>query len=168
MEGGKINLGVINSQRTFNKPKLTTGGDKMKQLKLNSFLDKGTNSVNVEIVNLPAEIKNRLITSLTEWVNKNTNIIGEKWKERIIKEIRKFKSKRATIPTVAGFAMWAFCVINNLGVVSTIGVDGFAISDSTWERGFDKKTTEKLLLWVSEAVKLMQIPKEVAEQFGWG
>jgi len=140
----------------------------MKQLKLNSFLSDSSKIKSCTIVNLPAEIKNKLIESLNEWVNKNGDVIGEKWKERIIKEIRKFRSKKATIPVVAGFAMWAFCVINNLGVVSTIGIDGFAISDSTWKRGFDKKTTERLLLWLSEAVKLMQIPKEVAEQFGWG
>ena len=118
--------------------------------------------------NLPAEIKNRLITSLTEWLNKNSNIINEKWKERIEKEIRKFRKMRATISTVAGFAMWCFCIINNLGVVSGIGIDGYRILDSTWERGFDRKTTERLLLWIHQAVKLTNIPKEIAEQLGWG
>jgi len=74
---------------------------------------------------------------------------------------------KPTIPTVAGFAMWAFCLVNNLGVVSTVGIDGYAISDTAWERGFDRKTTEKLLTWVAEAIRLMCIPKEFAEQLGW-
>ena len=121
-----------------------------------------------DIPNLPAEIKNRLITSLIEWLNKNSNIINEKWKKHIEKEIRKFRKMKATIPTVAGFAMWTLCIVNQLGVISGIGVNGYVISDSTWERGFDKSTTEKLLLWVSEAVKLTHIPKEIAEQLGWG
>ena len=121
-----------------------------------------------DIPNLPAKIKNRLITSLIEWLHKNSNIINEKWKKHIEKEIRKFRKMKATIPTVAGFAMWCFCTINNLGVVSGIGMDGYMILDSTWERGFDRKTTERLLLWISEAVKLTNIPKEIAEQLGWG
>ena len=120
-----------------------------------------------DIPNLPAEIKNRLITSLIEWLNKNSNIINEKWKKHILKEIRKFRKMRATIPVVAGFAMWTFCIVNQLGVTSTIGQDGFAISDSTWERGFDRKTTKRLLLWISEAIRLTSIPVKMAAQLGW-
>ena len=134
----------------------------MRQPHLNDFLSFGDN-----VIHLPAEIKDRLITSLTEWLNKNSNLIDDKWKKRILKEIRKFRKMRATIPTVAGFAMWCFCIVNNLGVVSSIGVNGYVILDSTWERGFDKKTTERLLIWISEAVKLTNIPKEIAEQLGW-
>ena len=138
----------------------------MKQSRLTDFnMDVAMYKTNIP--NLPAEIKDRLITSLVEWLNKNTNLIDEKWKERIEKEIRKFRKMRATIPTVAGFAMWTFCTINNLGVISTIGQDGFAISDSTWKKGFDRKTTEKLLLWISEAIKLTNIPVIIAEQLGW-
>lgn len=139
----------------------------MKQTRLVDF---NTNIAmyKADIPNLPAKIKNRLITSLIEWLNKNSNIINEKWKKHIEKEIRKFRKMKATIPTVAGFAMWCFCTINNLGVVSGIGMDGYMILDSTWERGFDRKTTERLLLWISEAVKLTNIPKEIAEQLGWG
>ena len=135
----------------------------MKQLKLNSFFDGSSESESCTIVNLPAEIKSRLIESLTEWINKNSNVIGEKWKKHIEKEIRKFKLKRATISTVAGFAMWAFCIVNNLGVASSIGQDGF-VFDS---KEFDENTTKKLLLWINEAVRLTNIPKEVAEQLGW-
>ena len=138
----------------------------MKQARLVDF---NTNIAmyKASIPNLPAEIKDRLITSFMEWLNKNSNIINEKWKKRILKEIRKFRKMRATIPVVAGFAMWTLCIVNQLGVISGIGVNGYAISDNTWERGFDKSTTEKLLLWVSEAVKLTHIPKEIAEQLGW-
>ena len=121
-----------------------------------------------DIPNLPAEIKDRLITSFMEWLNKNSNLIDDRWKKRILKEIRKFRKMRATIPVVAGFAMWTLCIVNQLGVTSGIGIDGYTILDSTWERGFDKSTTEKLLLWVSEAVKLTHIPKEIAEQLGGG
>ena len=117
--------------------------------------------------NLPSEIKERLITSLMDWLNKNSELIGEKWKKRIEKEIRKFRKTKPTITTVAGFAMWCFCIINNLGVISTIGQDGFTISDTTWKRGFDRKTTERLLLWISEIVKLTNIPVKIAEQLGW-
>ena len=138
----------------------------MRQLHLNDFLSFSDN-IKASIIHLPAEIKDRLITSLTEWLNKNSNLIDDKWKKRILKEIRKFRKMRATIPTVAGFAMWCFCIVNNLGVVSSIGVNGYVILDSTWERGFDKKTTERLLIWISEAVKLTNIPKEIAEQLGW-
>lgn len=134
----------------------------MRQPHLNDFLSFSDN-----VIHLPAEIKRRLITSFMEWLNKNSNLIDDKWKKRILKEIRKFRKMRATIPTVAGFAMWCFCIVNNLGVVSSIGVNGYVILDSTWERGFDKKTTERLLLWISEAVKLTNIPKEIAEQLGW-
>ena len=139
----------------------------MKQTRLVDF---NTNIAmhKASILNLPAEIKDRLIASLTEWLNKNSNLIDDRWKKRILKEIRKFRKMKATIPTVAGFAMWCFCTINNLGVVSGIGMDGYMILDSTWERGFDRKTTERLLLWIHQAVKLTNIPKEIAEQLGWG
>jgi len=120
-----------------------------------------------EGVNLPNVIKQRLIEALEEWLRKNNKIIGEKWENKIRKEIGKFRTQRATIPRVAGFAMWCFCTINNLGVISTIGQNGYAISDTAWKRGFDKKTTERLVLWCSEAIKLTNIPKDVAEQLGW-
>lgn len=122
----------------------------------------------LDSVHLPDLVKQRLVESLEEWVSKNINVIGEKWSDKIRKEIRKFKKQRATIPRVAGFAMWCFCLINNLGVVSTIGEDGYAISESTWKRGFDRDSTKRLLFWCSEAVKLLRIPKEIAECFGWG
>ena len=83
------------------------------------------------------------------------------------KELRKFKEKKATVPIVAGFAMWILCTINNLGVISGIGANGYVISDETWRRGFDKKTTEKLLFWIAEAMRLTKIPYEVAKQLGW-
>ena len=142
----------------------------MKQLRLNAFLRETTENTKENrstVVNLPAEIKSRLVTLLEEWAGNNADVIGEKWKKRIYEEIRKFKSKKPTIPTVAGFAMWTFCTINNLGVISAIGQDGFVVSDSTWKNGFDEGTTKRLLLWVSEAIKLMQIPKETAKQLGW-
>jgi len=118
-------------------------------------------------VNLPNVIKQKLIEVLEEWLDRNGKIIGEKWENKIRKEIGKFRTQRATIPRVAGFAMWCFCTINNLGVISTIGQNGYAISDTAWKRGFDKKTTERLVLWCSEAIKLTNIPKDVAKQLGW-
>jgi len=124
------------------------------------------------MLNLPAEIKERLISTFEDWLKENIHLIKnerirERWRKNIEREIRKFRKMKPTIPAVAGFAMWVFCLVNNLGVVSTVGIDGYAISDVTWERGFDRKTTEKLIMWVSEALKLMQIPKGVAEELGW-
>ena len=118
-------------------------------------------------VNLPNTIKQRLIEALEDWLDKNGKIIGKKWENKIRKELRKFRVQRATITKIAGFGMWCFCTINNLGAVSAIGRNGFVISDTTWKRGYDKKTTEKLVLWCREAIKLINIPKEIAERFGW-
>ncbi|HDN74288.1 hypothetical protein DRP04_02665 [Archaeoglobales archaeon] len=114
----------------------------------------------------PVMIKQKLIEALEEWLNKN-NKIGEKWENLIRRELRKFENEKATISIVAGFALWAFNLICNFGVTAVVGTEGYKVSESTWEKGFDRKTTENLLFWINEAVKLMQIPKEVAEVMGW-
>ena len=125
-------------------------------------------------MNFVAEVKLRLSKAFEDWLNTNLNRIKFKnekikrqWGKNLEKELKTFGSKRATIPTVAGFALWAFNIICNLGVTAVIGIDGYKVYESTWERSFDRKTTENLLFWICEAVKLMQIPKEVAEVIGW-
>ena len=125
-------------------------------------------------MNFVAEVKVKLSKAFEDWLNTNLDCIKFKnekikkqWRRNLEKELKKFESRDATIPTVAGFALWAFNIICNFGVTAVIGDDGYKVNESTWEKGFDRKTTENLLFWINEAVKLMQIPKEVAEVMGW-
>jgi len=125
-------------------------------------------------MNFVAEVKGKLSKAFRNWIDTNLDRIKFKnekikrqWRRNLEKELKKFENREATIPTVAGFALWAFNIICNFGVTAVIGVDGYKVNESTWERGFDRKTTENLLFWINEAVRLMQIPKEVAEVMGW-
>jgi len=125
-------------------------------------------------MNFVAEVKSRLSEAFRNWINTNLDVIKfknekikKRWKRTLEKELKKFENRDATIPTVAGFALWAFNMICNFGVTAVVGANGYKVYESTWERGFDRKTTENLLFWINEAVKLVQIPKEVAEVMGW-
>jgi len=125
-------------------------------------------------MNFVEEVKGRLSKAFEDWINTNLDHIKFKnekikrqWRRKLEKELKKFENRDATIPSVAGFALWAFNTICNFGVTAVIGDDGYKVNESTWEKGFDRKTTENLLFWINEAVKLMQIPKEVAEVMGW-
>jgi len=125
-------------------------------------------------MNFVAEVKVKLSKAFEDWINTNLDRIKFKnekikrqWRRKLEKELKKFENRDATIPTVVGFALWAFNIICNFGVTAVIGEDGYKVNKSTWEKGFDRKTTENLLFWINEAVKLMQIPKEVAEVMGW-
>ena len=125
-------------------------------------------------MNFVAEVKVKLSKAFEDWINANLDRIKFKnekikkqWRRNLEKELKKFENRDATIPTVAGFALWAFNIICNFGVTAVIGDDGYKVNESTWEKGFDRKTTENLLFWISKAIELMQIPKEVAEVMGW-
>ena len=109
--------------------------------------------------------KHKLSEAFKEWIDKNLDRIDfkdekirERLKRKLKKELNDFERRKATVPVVVGFALWCFALINNLGVSSAIGVRGYVISDSTWEKGFDQKTTERLLYWINEAVKLIYFP----------
>jgi len=125
-------------------------------------------------MNFVAEVKGRLSKAFKDWINANLDRIKFKnekikrqWRKTLEKELKKFENRDATIPTVAGFALWAFNMICNFGVTAVVGANGYKVYESTWEKGFDRKTTENLLFWISKAIELMQIPKEVAEVMGW-
>lgn len=121
----------------------------------------------MQIPNLPDLIKDKLVESMNEWLDEHRDLIGEKWEKRLRREVKKFSKERATIPSVAGFAMWCYQSVCNLGVLGGFGVYGYAIHEVTWERGFDKKTTEKLFMWCCEALKLTRVHPELAKQLGW-
>jgi len=57
-------------------------------------------------------------------------------------------------------------VMGNMGVEAGVGVDGFTVFDTTWERGFDRQTTIRLLVAIMTALKLMVVPPEVAKVAG--
>jgi len=139
----------------------------VKQLKLDDFEGKQEVPATIISINIPAYVKERLTDSLNEWLNKHRDMLGS-WHDKMVKELNKFRKMQPKIPAVAGFGMWLFCVLNNIGVTATIGRDGFAILDSTWKRGFDRKTTEKLMLWIQQAVRLTNIHPEFAKKVGWG
>jgi len=122
-----------------------------------------------DIPNIPLWVKNRLIEAWQLWLDRNNNLIPEGWVKKIRKELTKFEKKMdARIPTISGFAMWSFCIVNQLGVRSSITSNGFTILNSTWVRGFDRDTTELLLLWINQAIKLTNIHPEIARNLGWG
>jgi len=111
--------------------------------------------------------KQVLIEAVDNWLSNNKELIGEKIEKRIRRELRKFSKDRPTIPSICGFALWIFQMMGNLGVVAGVGVDGYTVFEATWERGFDRRSTERLLLAISNTLKLMQIPYEFAKREGW-
>jgi len=112
------------------------------------------------------ETKRMLAEAFEAWVERHRNMMSDRWYRRLRSELNRFRRQNVTIPIVAGFAMWVFNVMGGMGVVAGVGPDGFTVFDTTWERGFDRQTTNRLLLAIMLALKLMSVPPEVAKEVG--
>ena len=113
----------------------------------------------------PNIVKQKLIETFNKWLEKHRTLIGYNWYRTLKNELKKSKKNAPTIPNVCGLAMWIFQGLGNLGVVASIGIDGFQIYG--FERPFNKEITEDVLYWCSKALKLTKIPKEIAKEQEW-
>jgi len=102
-------------------------------------------------------LKIQLVKAWDEWLKANSKIIPENWLNKIRKDISKLEKKEPSATMVGGFAMWSFANLSNFGIVSCMGVNGYAISDAVWRVGFDRGTTENLLRWCREALMFAQL-----------
>lgn len=112
------------------------------------------------------ETKRMLVEAFEAWIERHRGMMSDRWYRRLRSELNRFRRQNATIPIVAGFAMWVFNVIGNMGVEAGVGPDGFTVFDTTWQRGFDRQTTNRLLVAIMTALKLMYIPPDVAKVAG--
>jgi hypothetical protein len=95
----------------------------------------------------------QLLNSFNDWLEANKNNIHPKLYNRIRKELRKVKVDN--IVSVIGTAMWMFQILGNVGVGAGIGPNDYVIQ--YMNENIDRKTTERLLLMISTALKLQYI-----------
>jgi len=109
--------------------------------------------------------KDNLLEALDEWVERNKDVIGEKLANRLKKEAKRFSREYAEEEEfskeaiVGGFSLWLFHVLHILGVkCSAIGgkIEEITILPETWEKGFDKQSTERLVRTIKHAFSISQ------------
>jgi hypothetical protein len=90
------------------------------------------------------------------WIDRNRNMIDPRWVRRLERELSKVHTD--TVPGVVGAAMWMFNMISNMGVLATVGLDGYKVLNYS---GFDEESTNRLLISISAALHLQLIPPEM-------
>ena len=95
----------------------------------------------------------QLLNSFNDWLETNKNNFHPKLYNKLRKQLRKVKIDN--IASVIGTAMWMFQILGNVGVGAGVGPDGYVIQYIN--NNIDRKTTERLLVVISTALKLQYI-----------
>jgi hypothetical protein len=96
------------------------------------------------------------VRAFREWLDANRDRIHPRWVRRLERELRRVNT--STVPGVVGGALWMFNMLANLGVLATVGLDGYKVYDYSV---FDRRTTDRLLARISIALHLQFIPREL-------
>ena len=99
-----------------------------------------------------AECRKELSEKFLTWLNKNRERIGDKWYEKLLKNFRKEKMDKNT--DVFGVSLWMLNMISNLGVMASVGLDGYEIHKIY--NNIDRETSEDLLKVISKCFREMQ------------
>lgn len=102
------------------------------------------------------EFGEELVRAFREWLDANRDRINPRWVARLERELRRVNT--STVPGVVGGALWMFNMLANLGVLATVGLDGYKVYDYSV---FDRRTTDRLLRTISIAFYLQFIPREL-------
>jgi hypothetical protein len=95
----------------------------------------------------------QLINSFNDWLEANKNNLHPRLYNKLRKQLRKVEVD--SIVSVIGTAMWMFQILGNVGVGAGIGPYDYVIQ--YMNENIDRKTTERLLLMISTALKLQYI-----------
>ena len=99
------------------------------------------------------ECRRELSEKFLTWLDRNRERIGEKWYEKLLDTFRKAKINS----NIAVFAasLWMLNMINNLGVMASVGLDGYEIHEMRSD--LDRKTTEDLLKVIAKCFTGVQL-----------
>lgn len=89
-------------------------------------------------------LKRLLIETAHEWLERNKNAIGDKWYEKIRKELNRANSIIYDRVTLMGYALWLFNILVNLGVIAVLTKSGYHIININ--KALDQRTTKRLIV----------------------
>jgi len=117
----------------------------------------------VELVQAVVELfRNTLVSAFIDWLEASKNTIGEKWYEKLKKELRKVE-KQNTVPGVVGSALWMFSVLAEFGIINGINanIDPEFLRQLKIKDGFDEKKTKRLIALISATLNLQGLREQV-------
>jgi len=99
-----------------------------------------------------------LLEAFEDWLEKNSEAIGEKWHDNLLKKMKEADCDTAI--NIMGTAMWIFNMVANFGVLAGIGPDQVSIHEI--DKRLDEPSTKRLLLIIQSCMNLQYLPKEIA------
>ena len=102
--------------------------------------------------------RERLHLAFEDWLKTNADVIGDRWYDNLMKQIREVDDSTAI--AVMGTAMWIFNMTAQFGVMAGIGPSTVNLQGLAPE--LDEKSTKRLLLIISATMNLQYLPKEIA------
>jgi hypothetical protein len=97
-----------------------------------------------------------LLSAFDNWLEKNRDVIGEKWYNKLSTEGRDC----ATPIEIMATSMWIFNMISGFGVLAGIGPDHVSIHEI--DKRLDEQSTRRLLLIIQSCMNLQYLPKDIA------
>jgi len=101
-----------------------------------------------------------LLAAFDNWLEKNSEAIGEKWYDRLERQMKEADCDTAI--KIMGTALWMFNMIAGFGVLAGIGPDKVSIHEI--DKRLDEQSTKRLLLMIQACMNLQYLPKEIATQ----
>jgi len=99
-----------------------------------------------------------LLEAFENWLEKNSEAIGEKWHGNLLKKMKEADCDTAI--NIMGTAMWMFNMVANFGVLAGIGSDQVSIHEI--DKRLDEPSTKRLLIIVQACMNLQYLPKDIA------
>jgi len=101
-----------------------------------------------------------LLDAFSDWLEKNREAIGDKWYDRLEKQMKGADCDTAV--NIMGTSLWVFNMIAGFGVLAGIGPDHISIHEI--DKRLDEQSTKRLLLVIQSCMCLQFLPREVINQ----
>jgi hypothetical protein len=108
--------------------------------------------------------RERLFSSLYDWLEVNKEAIGEKWYGQLVERAKDAEDECNSAIKIMGTALWMFNMISNCGVMAGVGPDSISDQTDYKETELDEKSTKRMLLLIQACLNLQYLPVEAAKQ----
>ena len=105
--------------------------------------------------------KERLFLAFYDFLDANKQVIG-RWYEDLYGKAKKGEAECNTFMKLLGDAMWMFNMVAECGVGAGVGPNHYDLQ--FLKPGLDEKSSKRILMLISSALCLQQLPQDVMHQ----